>query len=117
MRDHKTWEVRSIHHPVTTVQAPDWLSALGAALCALGLEAGLDRLACERLASGLVIANDVGRKVRFTVRDVTARPVEPVRTRPRPKPRRSPRHSAAAAPARRGAPYLDWMLEGMHSIH
>ena len=121
MREHKTWEIRSIHHPVMTVLAPDWLAALGAGLSELGLEDGLDRLACERLASGLIIANDVGRKVRFTVRDVTRRPAEPLRSRPRPKRSSTPR-PRKEAPARasqlaRGGPYLDWMLEGLHSIH
>jgi hypothetical protein len=104
-----------------TVLAPDWLSALGAALGELGLEDGLNRLACERLASGLVIANDVGRKVRFTVRDVTRRPADPLRSRPRPKRSRAQRASktppGGVPPVSRGGPYLDWMLEGLHSIH
>jgi hypothetical protein len=121
MREHKTWEIRSIHHPVMTVLAPDWLAALGAALSELGIEDGLNRLACERLASGLIIANDVGRKVRFTVRDVTRRPAAPLRSRPRPKRSRAP-HSRKTPPGSvpsvsRGVPSLDWMLEGLHSIH
>ena len=119
MREHKTWEIRSIHHPAITVLAPDWLSALGAALSELGLENGLERLACERLPSGMIIANDVGRKVRFTVRDITRRPAEPVRPRPRPQRTREQRggQPAKSRPPRRGGPYLDWMLEGLNSIH
>lgn len=108
----KTWEIRSIHHPVITVFAPDWLAALGAAMTELGLQEGLDRLACERLSSGLIIANDVGRKMRFTIRDTTARaetPPEAPRLAPRPK---SPRPELP-----RSGPYLDWMLDGLRSIH
>jgi hypothetical protein len=112
MSNRKTWEIRSIHHPVITVMAPDWLSALGAALTELGLEAGLDRLACERLSGGLVIANDVGRKMRFTIRDVTARAAEP-----RPVPAASLPEPAPRPAAPRGGPYLDWMLDGLRSIH
>lgn len=111
MSERKTWEIRSIHHPVITVIAPTWLAALGAALSELGMEDGLERLACERLASGLIIANDVGRKKRFTVRDVTGRAVQPPRPRPAP-PRRPP-----SQPKTPQGPYLDWMLEGLRSIH
>lgn len=121
MREHKTWEIRSIHHPVIRVLAPDWLSALGAALSELGLDDGLERLACERLASGRIIANDVGRKTRYTVRDVTRRAVDPLRSRPRPgrsTPQRSRRAATGAmSSGSRGGPYLDWMLEGLPSIH
>ena len=114
MSERKTWEIRSIHHPLVTVIAPNWLAALGAALEELSMESGLDRLACERLASGLIVANDVGRQVRFTIRDVTKRaavvkrPSRPTTTTARARPPR---------PKTPPGPYLDWMLDGLRSIH
>ncbi|MFT5680170.1 MAG: hypothetical protein ACI8RZ_001076 [Myxococcota bacterium] len=103
----KTWEIRSIHHPVITVIAPNWLAALGAAMTELGLEEGLDRMACERLSNGRIIVNDVGRKMRFTVRETTKRAETPPE---------GPRSALRPEPPRRG-PYLDWMLDGLRSIH
>ncbi len=108
----ETWEIRSIHHPVITVFAPDWLAALGAAMTELGLQDGLDRLVCERLSSGLIIANDVGRKVRFTIRNTTKRAEAPS-----PVPRLTPRLPAPRPESPRSGPYLDWMLDGLCSIH
>ncbi len=50
------------------VQAPDWLSALGIALRRLGLTSGIRRMACEVLANGDVIVNDLTHTRRFTVK-------------------------------------------------
>ena len=44
-----------MHHPMVTVTAPNWLSALGSVFQQLGMESGLERLVCERLISGLII--------------------------------------------------------------
>ena len=119
MSKRKTWEIRSIHHAPITVTAPNWLAALGAALAELGMEEGLNRLACERLSSGLIIANDVSRRQRFTVRDVTvqtARPGRQARPAIRPRARATTREPAPRPEIPRG-PYLDWMVDGLRSIH
>ena len=95
-----------------TVFAPDWLAALGAAMTELDLQDGLDRLVCERLSSGLIIANDIGRNVRFTIRNTTTRAEVPSRAL-----RLTPRLQAPRPEPPRSGPYLDWMLDGLRSIH
>ncbi len=50
------------------VAASNWLVALGRALDDLGVSADLDRLACERLPNGTVIARDLASGNSFVVR-------------------------------------------------
>lgn len=52
----------------TTVLASNWLSALGEGLDRLGLVSTLDRLACEVLPNGTVVARDVRTGMGFIVR-------------------------------------------------
>ncbi len=51
-----------------TVEAGNWLAALGLGLDKLGLDADFNRLACEVLPNGTVIAQDVRSGNRFVVR-------------------------------------------------
>lgn len=51
-----------------TVEAGNWLAALGLGLDKLGLDADFSRLACELLPNGTVIAQDVRSGNRFVVR-------------------------------------------------
>lgn len=53
----------------TTVQAANWLEALGDALAAWDREDAISRLACERLAPGTVLARDVQSEERYVVLD------------------------------------------------
>lgn len=50
------------------VHAENWLSALGAGIAAYGLDPDMQRLACERLHNGAVIARDVSNGLGFIVR-------------------------------------------------
>ncbi len=51
-----------------SVEAGNWLAALGLGLDKLGLDADFNRLACEVLPNGTVIAQDVRSGNRFVVR-------------------------------------------------
>ena len=54
------------------VDAPNWLVALGVGLDALGTVTSIDRLACEVLANGKVIARDARTGLGFIVQAVDA---------------------------------------------
>ncbi|MEL6344442.1 MAG: hypothetical protein AAFV53_15090 [Myxococcota bacterium] len=64
------WEIRSPRIDRMVVEAPNWLAALGEALSRLGTDEGMERLACECLRNGLIIAHDLSRRERYTVRAV-----------------------------------------------
>ncbi|NOY24721.1 MAG: hypothetical protein GXP62_02515, partial [Oligoflexia bacterium] len=53
------FEVSTSDDQPVQVEASNWLAALGDGLAALGILAGLDRLACERLSNGRVLARNV----------------------------------------------------------
>ena len=57
-----------------TVDAGNWLTALGLGLDALGVVGGLDRLACEVLPNGTVIARDARSGTGYIVTEAGARP-------------------------------------------
>ncbi len=52
------------------VEAPNWIAALGLGLEALERAGGLERLACEMLPNGTVIARDVQTGTGFVVQEV-----------------------------------------------
>ncbi len=45
--------------PPVTIEADNWIVAMGAGIARLGGDVAIDRLACEMLANGTVIARDV----------------------------------------------------------
>lgn len=53
--------------PTVEVQAPNWIAALGQGLEELGRAATVQRMACERLPNGTVIARDVSSGMGFVV--------------------------------------------------
>jgi GAF domain-containing protein len=59
------------------VEATNWLAALGLALEKTRAIEALDRLACERLPNGTVIARDAGTGVGYVVAEVEAERPEP----------------------------------------
>ena len=61
------FRISSQHLPPLTVTATDWMSALGAALHRIGQIGGIDRMACERMANGDVIVNDLTNRRRYVV--------------------------------------------------
>jgi len=62
------------------VEAGNWLAALGLGLDKLGLDADFNRLACEVLPNGTVIAQDVRSGNRFVVRPEVEESERPVST-------------------------------------
>lgn len=52
------------------VRGPNWISALGEGLEELGRAEGLERLACEVLPNGTVIARDIGTGTGYIVQSV-----------------------------------------------
>lgn len=52
------------------VEAPNWVAALGLGLEGLGVAANLERLACEMLPNGTVIARDIKSGTGFVVQQV-----------------------------------------------
>ena len=60
-----------------TVEAGNWLAALGLGLDKLGLDADFSRLACELLPNGTVIAQDVRSGNRFVVRPEAEESAQP----------------------------------------
>ena len=64
--DLARWQAGSLEGGWVTVTATDWLSALGAALYRMGLSDGLQRMGCEVLPNGTVIANDITQRRPFS---------------------------------------------------
>ncbi len=62
--------------PTVEVLAPNWIAALGQALEELGRASEVERMACERLPNGTVIARDVSSGVGFVVQDRGPDPAE-----------------------------------------
>lgn len=63
----KTFSISSRGLPTVTVQAENWLVALGKALGELDAFEGLDRLACEALPNGSIIARNVTSGAGYVV--------------------------------------------------
>lgn len=63
----ESFSVSSRGMPTVEVEAPNWVAALGLGLAELGCGAGLERLACEVLPNGTVIARDIKSGVGFVV--------------------------------------------------
>ena len=59
-----------------TIEAPNWLAALGLGMDELGVVASIDRLACEVLPNGTVLARDARTGAGFVVEPCRARSVE-----------------------------------------
>lgn len=58
-----SWLITATDRPPVQVQARNWLAALGEGMALLGVLDPLARLACERLANGRILANDLaGRR-------------------------------------------------------
>ena len=64
------WLVIATDRPPVRVSADNWLAALGEGLAELGTLESLARLACERLANGRVLANDLAGR-RYVVEPLT----------------------------------------------
>lgn len=61
------FEVSTRGLPPQRVEAPNWLAALGLGIDQLGVVASIDRLACEVLPNGKVLARDVRSGLGFVV--------------------------------------------------
>ena len=61
------------------VEAGNWMVALGLGLDALGLDSAVERLACEVLPNGTVIARDPRAGRSFVVQPAAAGPAPPLR--------------------------------------
>lgn len=85
------WEVSARALPATTVRAPNWMVAMGLVLEQHGGVARMSMVACERLANGQIIVNDISTGMRLTVRPCVV-------------PEAIPRRSS-------DSPFLDWMLD------
>lgn len=83
------------------MEAGNWLAALGLGLDKLGLDADFNRLACEVLPNGTVIAQDVRSGSRFVVRPESEGPDEAEIQAPQSaaRPGDQPRFKEATAPA------------------
>lgn len=57
--------------PPVTIDAPNWIVAMGNGIQALGGDTAIDRLACEMLANGTVIARDVRSGIGYVVLPVS----------------------------------------------
>ena len=66
------WRVGALDQGWTVVNGRDWLDALSAGLRRLGLTDAIERMACESLREGLVIANDITHRRRFTIQRLAA---------------------------------------------
>ncbi|MCB9671157.1 MAG: GAF domain-containing protein [Alphaproteobacteria bacterium] len=62
-----SFSVSSRGLPTVEVEAPNWVAALGLGLHELGKGAGMERLACELLPNGTVIARDIKSGMGFVV--------------------------------------------------
>jgi putative methionine-R-sulfoxide reductase with GAF domain len=68
----KAWSVSSRGLPTVEVRAPNWIIALGQGLEQLGKAQGVERLACEMLQNGTVIARDIASGTGFVVQSTTS---------------------------------------------
>lgn len=71
------FEVSTRGLPPQSVEAPNWLAALGLGIDQLGVVAAIDRLACEVLPNGKVLARDVRSGLGFVVAPRRPEPVVP----------------------------------------
>jgi hypothetical protein len=69
------FEVSTRGLPPKSVEAPNWLAALGLGIDQLGVVAAIDRLACEVLPNGKVLARDVRSGLGFVVAPRRPEPV------------------------------------------
>ncbi|MCP4808128.1 MAG: GAF domain-containing protein [Proteobacteria bacterium] len=63
--------------PPVTIDAPNWIVAMGNGIQALGGDVAIDRLACEMLPNGTVIARDVRSGIGYVVLPSGAPPSPP----------------------------------------
>ena len=73
------WEVSARVLPATIVGAPNWMVAAGLVLEQHGNVAGMRMVACERLANGQVIVNDISTGMRLMVRPCVMPQTPPAR--------------------------------------
>ncbi len=62
--------------PPVTIEAPNWIVAMGNGIQALGGDTAIDRLACEMLPNGTVIARDVRSGTGYVVQPRSSPPEE-----------------------------------------
>ncbi len=61
--------ISTSNRPSVTLEAPNWLMAMGAGIARLGDADGIERLACETLPNGTVIARDARRGTAYIIRE------------------------------------------------
>ncbi len=62
-----SWSVSARGIPPIQVAAPNWIAALGVGLEGLGQASSIQRLACEMLPNGTVIARDIATGTGFVI--------------------------------------------------
>ena len=90
----RTWAVSSLHDATMTVTATSWMAALASVLERRGALETIERMAFERQRNGTIIANDLTGQRRYTIEQV---------------------NSVFTTPP--GNHYLEWMVDGLSSIH
>lgn len=65
-----SWSVSARGVPPIQVAAPNWIAALGVGLEGLGQASSIQRLACELLPNGTVIARDIATGTGFVIQPV-----------------------------------------------
>jgi GAF domain-containing protein len=67
-----SWSISARGLPAVLVGAPNWIAALGHGLEKLGRASSVQRLACEQLPNGTVIARDIASGTGFVIQLVDA---------------------------------------------
>lgn len=65
-----SWSISARGIPTVQVAAPNWIAALGLGVEELGRAATIQRLACEQLPNGTVIARDIASGTGFVIQQV-----------------------------------------------
>jgi GAF domain-containing protein len=65
-----SWSISARGTPTVQVAAPNWIAALGLGVEELGRAGSIQRLACELLPNGTVIARDIATGTGFVVQQV-----------------------------------------------
>ncbi|MBA2321817.1 MAG: hypothetical protein H0V89_11775, partial [Deltaproteobacteria bacterium] len=65
-----SWSISARGIPTVQVAAPNWIAALGLGVEELGRASSIQRLACELLPNGTVIARDIATGMGFVIQQV-----------------------------------------------